>query len=81
MAKLSLPAPEVGSGGYTLTAVFANALNLPANAKVKLAGADVGELESMVARNYTAVTTLRIMDGVQLPRGQHRRIALCDSAG
>jgi virulence factor Mce-like protein len=66
---LPLPAPGVGSGGYTLTAVFSNALNLPANAKVKLAGADVGELESMVARNYTAVATLRIMDGVQLPRG------------
>ena len=69
LASLPLPAPGVGSGGYTLTAVFSNALNLPANAKVKLAGADVGELESMVARNYTAVTTLRIMDGVQLPRG------------
>ena len=52
-----------------LTAVFSNALNLPASAKVKLAGADVGELESMVARNYTAVTTLRIMDGVRLPKG------------
>jgi virulence factor Mce-like protein len=69
LASLPLPAPGVGSGGYTLTAVFSNALNLPANAKVKLAGADVGELESMVARNYTAVTTLRIMDGVQLPAG------------
>jgi virulence factor Mce-like protein len=69
LASLPLPAPGVGSGGYTVTAIFANALNLPANAKVKLAGADVGELESMVARNYTAVTTLRIMDGVQLPRG------------
>ena len=69
LASLPLPAPGVGSGGYTLTAVFSNALNLPANAKVKLAGADVGELESMVARNYTAVTTLRIMDGVRLPRG------------
>ena len=69
LASLPLPAPGVGSGGYTLTAVFSNALNLPSNAKVKLAGADVGELESMVARNYTAVTTLRIMDGVQLPRG------------
>jgi virulence factor Mce-like protein len=69
LASLPLPAPGVGSGGYTLTAVFSNALNLPANAKVKLAGADVGELESMEARNYTAVTTLRIMDGVQLPRG------------
>lgn len=69
LASLPLPAPGSGSGGYTITAVFSNALNLPANAKVKLAGADIGEMESMVARNYTAVTELRIMDGVRLPRG------------
>lgn len=69
LASLPLPAPGVGSGGYRLTAIFSNALNLPANAKVKLAGADVGEVDSMVARNYTAVTTLRIMDGVRLPQG------------
>lgn len=69
LAGLPLPRPGVGSGGYTLTAVFANALNLPANAKVKLAGADVGQLETMTAHNYTAVTTLRIMDGVALPVG------------
>lgn len=69
LASLPLPAPRVGSGGYTLTAVFSNALNLPSRAKVKLAGADVGELESMVARNYTAVMTLRIMDGVRVPKG------------
>ncbi|BBZ69996.1 MlaD family protein [Mycobacterium paraseoulense] len=69
LASLPLPAPGLGSGGYSLNAVFSNALNLPMNAKVKLAGADVGQLESMVARNYTAVTRLRIRDGVQLPRG------------
>jgi virulence factor Mce-like protein len=69
LASLPLPAPGLGSGGYMLTAVFSNALNLPMNAKVKLAGADVGQVESMVARNYTAVTTLRIRDGVLLPRG------------
>jgi virulence factor Mce-like protein len=69
LASLPLPAPGVGSGGYTLTAVFASALNLPMNAKVKLAGANVGEVESMVARNYTAVTTLRVEDGVLLPKG------------
>ncbi|WP_199256614.1 MCE family protein [Mycolicibacterium mengxianglii] len=69
LASLPLPAPGSGGGGYTLTVVFTNALNLPANAKVRLAGADVGELESMVARDYTAVTTLRIRDGVQLPQG------------
>ncbi|MDZ4270911.1 MAG: MCE family protein, partial [Mycobacterium sp.] len=69
LASLPLPAPGGGSDGYTLTAVFSNALNLPAMAKVKLAGADIGQLESMEARNYTAVTTLRIRDGVQLPQG------------
>jgi virulence factor Mce-like protein len=68
LGSLPLPAPGLGSGGYKLTAVFSNALNLPMNAKVKLAGADVGQVELMVARNYTAVTTLRIADGVQLPR-------------
>ncbi|MCV7425431.1 MCE family protein [Mycobacterium montefiorense] len=69
LASLPLPAPGLGSGGYTLTAVFSNALNLPMNAKVKLAGADVGQVEAMSAHNYTAVTTLRIRNGVQLPRG------------
>ena len=67
LGSLPLPAPGIGNGGYLITAVFANALNLPAHAKVKLAGADVGQLETMVARNYTAVTTLRIMDGVRIP--------------
>jgi virulence factor Mce-like protein len=69
LSSLPLPAPTVGSGGYRLTAIFSNALNLPASAKVKLAGADVGQMETMAAHNYTAVTTIRIMDGVRLPRG------------
>lgn len=69
LGSLPLPAPGIGSGGYVITAIFANALNLPGHAKVKLAGADIGQLESMVARNYTAVTTLRIMDGARIPVG------------
>lgn len=69
LADLPLPAPGVGAGGYRLTAVFANALNLPEHAKVKLAGADVGQVESMVARDFSAVTTLRIKHGVTLPAG------------
>ncbi|MEZ0365600.1 MCE family protein [Mycobacterium sp. pUA109] len=69
LGSLPLPAPGIGTGGYMINAVFSNALNLPAHAKVKLAGADVGQLESMVARNYTAFTTLRLMDGVRVPVG------------
>ena len=45
LGSLPLPAPGIGGGGYTLTAVFANVLNLPAHARVKVAGADVGDVE------------------------------------
>ena len=38
-------------------------------------GADVGELESMVARNYTAVTTLRFADTGELVTADVRRAA------
>lgn len=69
LGSLPLPAPGIGSGGYLINAVFSNALNLPGRAKVKLAGADIGQLETTVARNYTAVTTLRIMDGARIPVG------------
>lgn len=67
LGDLPLPAPGIGTGGYMVTAVFSNALNLPAHAKVKIAGADIGQLESMVARNYTAVAELRLMEGARVP--------------
>lgn len=69
LGDLPLPAPGVGSGGYHLTALFSNILNLPNNAKVKLAGADIGQVDEMRVSNYTAITTLRILDGVRLPKG------------
>lgn len=69
LGDLPLPAPGIGSGGYRLTALFSNVLNLPDSAKVKLAGADVGQVDEMHVRNFTAVTTLRILDGVRLPKG------------
>ncbi|OHU64946.1 MlaD family protein [Mycobacteroides chelonae] len=69
LGDLPLPAPGIGSGGYRLTALFSNVLNLPDSAKVKLAGADVGQVDEMYVRNFTAVTTLRILDGVRLPKG------------
>ena len=70
LSDLPLPAPgSAATGGITLNAVFSDALNLPDRAKVKLGGADVGEVPSMVARNFTAVTTLSLMPGVELPKG------------
>ncbi|WP_442943238.1 MCE family protein [Nocardia sp. NBC_00565] len=67
--KLPLPAPGIGGDSYSLTATFANALNLPAKAKVRLNGADIGEVESMQSQNYTAVVMMRIKSVVRLPMG------------
>lgn len=69
LSDLPLPAPGSGFGGYELTAVFADALNLPEHAKVKLAGADIGQVEHITADGFTAVTTLRISAGTALPVG------------
>lgn len=68
LGDLPLPAPGVGTGGYHLTALFSNILNLPNNAKVKLAGADVGQVDDMRVSNYTAITTLRILTGFAYPK-------------
>jgi len=67
--QLPLPAPGLSGPTYRLDAEFANALNLPDRAKVRVGGADVGEVVGMTAVDYTAVVQLRIMDDIRLPRG------------
>lgn len=67
--QIPLPAPSVGTRTYEISATFANALNLPFKAKVRLSGADVGEVDSMVAQDYTAVVTMQIASDVQIPVG------------
>lgn len=69
LADLPLPAPGVAADAYTITAIFVNALNLPDHAKVKLGGADIGQVASMTAVNYSAAVTMRIQPGVELPVG------------
>jgi virulence factor Mce-like protein len=67
----SVPLPSPGSGGptYALTAVFTDALNLPSKAKVRLYGADIGEVESIEAEDFTAKVSMRIRQDVPLPVG------------
>lgn len=69
LESLPLPEPGVGGASYSLDATFANALNLPTKAKVKLSGADVGEVAAMRVENYVAVVTMRIAEGVVVPAG------------
>ncbi|MET7769475.1 MlaD family protein [Nocardia sp. NPDC005366] len=67
--RVPLPAPGVASDTYELTATFANALNLPQRAKVRLAGGDIGEVTAMRARDFHAVVTMRIRSATRLPVG------------
>lgn len=69
LESLPLPAPGGTSAGMSLVAAFSDALNLPAKAKVKLNGADIGEVESIRAQNFTAYVTMRISTDVPLHVG------------
>lgn len=69
LESLPLSSPSVGGETYTLTAVFTNALNLPAHAKVKVGGADIGEVEKIQAKEFTAQITMRIREDVSIYDG------------
>lgn len=66
LEALPLPAPGHVNAPITIVAAFANAMNLPAKAKVKLNGADIGEVESIRAKDFTAYVTMRIESSVPL---------------
>jgi virulence factor Mce-like protein len=72
MGLESIPLPargSVGNDSYSLDAVFSNALNLPAKARVKYNGADIGEVTDIRARDFTAVVTMRIRSDVPVYLG------------
>ena len=47
LGSVPLPAPGQLGRSITVTAAFANVMNLPQKAKVKLGGADIGEVDSI----------------------------------
>ncbi|MGV9674343.1 MCE family protein [Nocardia sp. NPDC003482] len=67
--KLPLPKPGVSGDTYTVHAVFANALNLPDQAKVKIGGSDVGVVSHISTKNFQAVVDLTIRKDIELPAG------------
>lgn len=54
---------------YTLSATFANVVNLPASAQVRVGAFPVGYVSSIAVRNFRAVVTMRIKDRTRLPAG------------
>lgn len=69
LQSVALPAPGGGGPYYTITAVFSDALNLPEKAKVRLYGAQIGEVESIRAQDFNAYITMRIKSDVPLYAG------------
>ncbi|WP_425402229.1 MCE family protein [Gordonia shandongensis] len=67
--QIPLPAPGGIGDAITVHTSFANALNLPDKAKVKLGGVDVGEVESIVADNYRAEVTMTVSKDSRIPVG------------
>lgn len=67
--SVPLPTPDAGGQSYAVTAVFSDALNLPTKAKVKLLGADIGEVDSIQAQDFNARVNLRIRSDVPLSVG------------
>ncbi len=65
--SLPLPKPGVSGDTYTLHAVFANALNLPDQAKVKIGGSDVGVVTHIETKNFQALVDMKIRKDIVLP--------------
>lgn len=77
-----VPMPALVSGPtYTVDAVFANALNLPEQAPVKLGGDTVGEVTSIAVADFRARVRLRLKESVVLRRGTRASIRLTSAMG
>lgn len=69
LESVPLSSPSITGDTYTVTAQFTNALNLPAQAKVKLRGVDIGQVATITAHDFVASVVMRIRDDVLLPAG------------
>lgn len=64
--------PKIGgvSGPtYTITATFANVVNLPANAQVRVGAFSVGYVSSIGVRDFQALVSMKIKSHTKLPVG------------
>jgi phospholipid/cholesterol/gamma-HCH transport system substrate-binding protein len=67
--NVPLPKPGIGGPGYTLHVQFRDALNLPANAHVKIGGTDIGMVSAISTTDFVAEVEMQIREDIQLPRG------------
>jgi virulence factor Mce-like protein len=69
VSAADLPLPTPGGTGYRLTAVFADALNLPDGAHVMLNGDEIGRVRDISTQDYNARVEMTVRQDVTLPVG------------
>jgi phospholipid/cholesterol/gamma-HCH transport system substrate-binding protein len=78
----SLPKINASSGpSYPVHAVFADVLNLPEDAQVRVGAEVVGRVSSITTQDFQADLTLSINDGVQLLTGTTAQVRFDDPLG
>ncbi|MDF6100806.1 MCE family protein [Gordonia hongkongensis] len=80
----SLPVPGAeGTGGesYEITAVIPSAAGLVNNAPVLIDDATVGSIGDIEVQDWNALVTMRLNDGVIVPRGSHVMVGLTSVLG
>ena len=71
----SLPMPPGVSGStYTVHATFANVVNLPADAQVRVGAFSVGYVSGLTAKNFQANVTMKIKSSQKIPVGTTAQI-------
>jgi phospholipid/cholesterol/gamma-HCH transport system substrate-binding protein len=71
-----LPIPGTGVSGDTIEikADFEDALNLAVGAPVKVNGVDMGKVEEIKAKDFTATATLTLKKDAEVRQGAHARL-------
>lgn len=78
----ALPKPGGISGpSYAIKAVFANALNLPTQARVLIGADQVGQVSAIGTSHFKADLTLTIKGNVKIPVGTTAQILFVDPLG
>jgi virulence factor Mce-like protein len=66
----ALPKPGGVSGAtYTVHATFANVVNLPASAEVRIGASSIGYVSALQAKDFQALVTMKIKQSTKLPTG------------
>jgi phospholipid/cholesterol/gamma-HCH transport system substrate-binding protein len=82
LSMQNLPIGRAPSGdSYPVSAVFEDAANLPIGGRIRLGQSEVGRVESVRAKNFTAIVRMNIAASVRIPVGTTARLQLPSPLG